>query len=97
MSDIIVRRDELALVGDAQEVLREYDDVQLLRPIKSSSAGNVTVDIFPTGTRATIIGALEGNQAMLECYVGSNGFAFAEQDAAQLRLIQRREEKLKNA
>jgi uncharacterized Zn ribbon protein len=97
MRDVIVRPDEQVVAGAHGVVLREYDDVQLLRSIKSSGAGNVTVDVIPAGTRGTIINALDDNQVQIECYVGPKEFAFALEDAAQLQLVQRREEKLKHA
>ena len=97
MSDVVVRSDEQAVVGANGVVLREYDDVQFLRSVKSSGAGNVSVDLIPAGTRGTIINTLDDNQVQIECYVGPREFAFALEDAVQLQLVQRREEKLKHA
>jgi hypothetical protein len=97
MNDVIVRSDEQSVAGAGGVVLREYDDVQFLRPVKSSGDGNVTVDVIPAGTRGTIINTLGDNRAQIECYVGPKEFAFALEDASQLQLVQRREEKLKHA
>ena len=97
MSGVLVRPDEQAVIGANGVMLREYDDVLFLRSVKSNGAGNVSVDVIPAGTRGTIINTLENNQVQIECYVGPKEFAFALEDAAQLQLVQRREEKLKHA
>jgi hypothetical protein len=97
MSDILIRADEQSVISADGEVLREYDDVVLLRSAKPSGSGNAAVDVVEAGTTGTIITILDHDRVEIECYVESNRFAFAQEEATQLRLVRRREEKLKHA
>ena len=97
MSGLTVRPDEHVVIAGNGDVLREYDDVVLLRDVPSCAAGSVEVDVIRAGTRGTIIIMLDGNRVEIECDVDVGKFAFAQEDAGQLRLVRRREEKLKDA
>ena len=90
---------ELEIVGVDGVMLREYDDVILVDAVPAASRGNVDVAIIDAGTRATIITIFEDKErlANLECYVSPEAFAFAVCTGGNLKLIQRREEKLAHA
>ena len=89
---------ELTLVGADGEVLREYDDITLLCAIPATGKGNADGEVIKSGTRATIISIFEQeNVADLECYVSPAHFAFGTGLPGNMKLVQRREEKLKNA
>jgi hypothetical protein len=89
---------ERTLVGADGQTLRQYDDITLLHAIPATSKGNVDVEMIEAGTRATIISIFEREDlADLECYVSPSSFAFGTGVPSNMRLAQRREEKLKNA
>jgi len=78
------------------KAVRSYDDVILLDAVPQHAAGNVSVEIIPSGSRCTVLffTASAPQLVDLECYLDRQGFAFALVPADRLRLLQRREDKL---
>jgi uncharacterized Zn ribbon protein len=99
MSERSLYPDEPAIRDRDGNLLREYDDVILLRDLKPTSGGNCRVepDVIPAGTRATAIMLLDETSGRfdLECYLGEREFAFSTDTADHLSLVQRAEDKLK--
>ena len=79
----------------AGNTVRAYDEVTLRQNVRPSEAGNVTADIIPAGTRATVLffSRLDPVVLQLECPLGENAFAFAMENADQVTLATRAEDK----
>ncbi len=89
-------KSEPTLTDATGEVLHEYDDVILLQAIPVTGKGTANIEMIEAGTRATIISILE-QEADLECYVSPSVFAFGTGVPRNMKIVQRREEKFKNA
>ncbi|MFZ5720109.1 MAG: hypothetical protein ACOY5Y_11675 [Pseudomonadota bacterium] len=80
-------------------MLREWDGVILLRALKPTAQGNCESmpNEIPAGTRATAIALLDPDEGTLdlECYLDEGGelYAFAHGTAADVRVIERIEDK----
>lgn len=78
-------------------ILREWDGVVLVRALRATAAGNcdpMPAEI-PAGTRATAIALLDPDAGLfdLECYLDGDLYAFAQGIGADVRLVERIEDK----
>ena len=78
-------------------MLREWDGVVLLRALAPTARGNCETmpAEIPAGVRATAIALLDPEAGLfdLECYLDGDLYAFAHGVGADLRVVERIEEK----
>jgi uncharacterized Zn ribbon protein len=78
-------------------MLREWDGVVLVRELTATAQGNCEAmpATIPAGTRATAITLLDPDKGVfdLECYLDGDLYAFAHGTGADVRVIERIEDK----